>query len=196
MRLPICNFDIESDMLCTNCQARLDRGEISHFDVEFSKWFFEREKEHPNLESLHLLKAAKAGDRLILVGKKNSRDLLLADDIIIREIQNRYGEVIIIEGPTKLRKIVREFIQPAIEVGVNSLYSPDGAKESIVMLRNEDRERIKYSTDELRHIISAVMGESVLFEYQEDRKKSEKKEEPDEFDKRVSEMSERGSRRG
>jgi hypothetical protein len=38
MRLPVCNFDLESDMLCTNCQARLDRGEITSFDVEFSKW--------------------------------------------------------------------------------------------------------------------------------------------------------------
>ena len=35
MRLPVCNFDLESDMLCTNCQARLDRGEITPFDITF-----------------------------------------------------------------------------------------------------------------------------------------------------------------
>ena len=192
MRLPVCNFDIESDMLCTNCQAKLDRGEITHFDIEFSKWLLEKEKQHPNLEDFHLLRACKAANRLILVVKKNNGRMLLSDDLLTQEIKEQFGDLIIIEGPIKLRKVVREFIQPAIEVGVNSLYSADGTKESIVMLREEDRERIKYSTDELRSIISAVMGESVLFEYQVEKKQQEQDGAPDEFDKRMKELSHRG----
>ncbi|TFG32224.1 hypothetical protein EU527_10680 [Candidatus Thorarchaeota archaeon] len=192
MRLPVCNFDLESDMLCTNCQARLDRGEITRFDIEFSKWLLEKERQHPNLESFQLLRAATAVNRLILVVKKNSKELLLADDTLVEEIKSKFGELIVIEGPAKLRRVVREFIQPAIEVGVNSLYSPDGTKENIIMLRGEDRERITYTTDELRRIVSAIMGESVLFEYQDDRKKTNLGEEPDEFDKRMMEMSGRG----
>jgi hypothetical protein len=101
----------------------------------------------------------------------------------------------VVEGPVKLRRVVRDFIAPANEVGVNSLYLPDGSKESIVMLRGEDRERIKYDTDELRSIVSAIMGESVLFEYQNDRPMTEKEDEaPDEFDQRMEEMSQRRSR--
>jgi len=192
MRLPVCNFDIESDMLCTNCQAKLDRGEITHFDIEFSKWLLEKEKQHPNLEDFHLLRACKAANRLILVVKKNNGRMLLSDDLLTQEIKEQFGDLIIIEGPIKLRKVVREFIQPAIEVGVNSLYSADGTKESIVMLREEDRERIKYSTDELRSIISAVMGESVLFEYQVEKKQQEQDGALDEFDKRMKEISHRG----
>lgn len=195
MRLPVCNFDLESDMLCTNCQARLDRGEITHFDVEFSKWLLEKEKQHPNLENLHLLRASNAANHLILVVKKNSKELLLSDEPLIDELKDRYGTLVVIEGPVKLRKIVREFIQPAIEVGVNSLYSADGTKESIIMLRGEDRERIKYTTDELRSIVSSIMGESVLFEYQEDRLKTETQDQPDEFDKKMKELSGRSSKR-
>ena len=195
MRLPVCNFDIESDMLCTNCQARLDRGEITHFDVEFSKWLLEREKQFSNLEDLSLLRACRAANRLILVVKRNNKNLLLSEESLVQEIQDKFGELIVIEGPVKLRRVVREFIQPAIEVGVNSLYSPDGTKESIIMLREEDRERIKYSIDELRSIISAVMGESVLFEYQDEGRKTSKEKEPDEFDKRMQEMSDRSSSR-
>jgi len=195
MRLPVCNFDIESDMLCTNCQARLDRGEITEFDVEFSKWLFEREKEHPNLQDFHLLRACKAANRLILVVKKNTGYSLLSDESLVQEMKEQFGELIVIEGPVKLRRVVREFIQPAIEVGVNNLYSADGTKESIIMLREEDRERIIYSTDELRSIVSSVMGESVLFEYQDEGKKGKKEKEPDEFDKRMREMSEKGHSR-
>ncbi len=58
MRLPVCNFDIESDMLCPNCQAKLDRGEITEFDIQFSKWLLEKEKQYPSLDGLTLRKAA------------------------------------------------------------------------------------------------------------------------------------------
>ncbi len=194
MRLPVCNFDIESDMLCPNCQSKLDRGEITGFDIQFSKWLLEKEKTHPNLESLTLRKATQTENRLILIVNKNDKETLLAEEDLMKEIEDQYGDVVIIEGAPKLRKIVREFITPAIEVGVNSLWSPDGTKESIVMLREEDRSRIKFSTGELREIISAIMGESVLFEYQDDRVKREheiKIEDPDAFDEKMKEVSER-----
>ncbi|RDE14186.1 MAG: hypothetical protein C4K48_06540 [Candidatus Thorarchaeota archaeon] len=195
MRLPVCNFDIESDMLCANCQARLERGEITKFDIEFSKWLLDRETEHPNLENLVVLKAAKAGDRLILVVKKKNKELLLSEESLIHEMTERFGELIVIEGPAKLRTVVKEFISPANEVGVNSLYSPDGTKESIVILREADKERIKYSKEELRFIISAIMNESVLFEFQDDRRKLVKdKESKDEFEQRMKELENQHSR--
>ena len=194
MRLPVCNFDLESDMLCTSCQAKLDRGEITSFDVEFSKWLLEREKDHPNLENLILQRATRIEGRLILIVKKKGKDLFLAEVALVNELTEKFGEVMVVEGPLKLRRVIREFIHPASEVGVNSLYLPDGFKESIVMLREEDRERIQYSIDDLRIIVSGIMGESVLFEYQEDRAVAEKEEEdPDEFDQRMEELSQRRS---
>jgi hypothetical protein len=189
MRLPVCNFDLESDMLCPNCQARLDRGEISQFDIEFSKLMLEKEKEYPNLDNLTLLRATRVGNRLILVVKKKNKGILLSEEQLVQELKDQYGELIVVEGPVKLRTVVREFIYPAIEVGVNSLYSPDGTKESIVILREEDRERIEFSNEELRRIVSAIMGESVLFAYQDSRRKTVVEEEtPDEFEQRLKEL--------
>jgi len=183
-------------MLCTSCQAKLDRGEITTFDIEFSKWMLEKEKEHPNLEDLTLLRATRIESRLILIVKPKGKDLLLAEETLMNELEERFREVMIFEGPAKLRRVIREFIAPAIEVGVNSLYLPDGSKESIVMLRKEDRERIKYSVGELRSIVSAIMNESVLFEFQKDRLKPDLEDEaPDEFEQRMEEMSQRRSRR-
>lgn len=185
MKLPICVFDIESDILCPNCQERLDKGELTDFDIEFSKWMLEKSKEYSELANLNFLRAIKSEDRLILVVKKKGKDSLLRIEGLMSEMHETYGEPMIFESPIKLRKIVRTLIDPAIEVGVNSLHLPDGTRESIVMLRAEDRERIQYSKNELREIVSAVMGESVLFQYQDER--IEKEEEPvdDEFDEKM-----------
>lgn len=195
MKLPVCTFDIESDMLCPSCQAKYDRGEITSFDIEFSKWLLKREPDFPLLENLVLQKAVKLDSRIVLIVKKKSKEILEAQEDLMSEIRELHGEVIIIEGPPKLRPIVRSFINPAIEVGVNSLYLPDGSKESIVMLKEEDRERISYTKEELRSIISAIMGESVLFEYQDDRPRPSKEDdvEEDSFDQKMRELG-RGPR--
>ena len=124
--------------------------------------------------------------------KKKGKELFLAENSLVDELTEKFGEVMVVEGPPKLRRVIREFIHPANEIGVNSLYLPDGSKENIVMLREEDRERIQYSSSDLRVIVSAIMGESVLFEYQDDRVKVEKEEEaPDEFDQRMEELGQR-----
>jgi hypothetical protein len=152
----------------------------------------EKDKDYPTLTDLTLQRAARAGDKIVLVVKKRGRNLILAEETLVNEMTEYFGEPIIVEGPVKLRKVVREFIHPANEVGVNSLYLPDGSKENIVMLRIEDKERIPYTIDELRLIVSAVMGESVLFEFQEDRITTEKDDEaPDEFDQRMEELGKR-----
>ncbi len=195
MKLPVCTFDIESDMLCPSCQAKLERGEITSFDIEFSKWLLKRESDFPLLEKLALQRAVKLDGRIVVIVKKKSKEILEAQEDLMSEIRNLHGEIIIVEGPPKLRPIVRSFIAPAIEVGVNSLYLPDGSKESIVMLKEEDRERIPYTRTELRAIVSAIMGESVLFEYQDDRPRQPKAEEEEEdfFDQKMRELG-RGPR--
>jgi len=192
MKLPVCVFDIESDMLCPSCQDKLDSGVITDFDVEFCKWLIENGKQYPELEKLTLLRAVKTDSLLILVVKKKNRDILQSEEELMGKIAEEFGEVLIMEGPAKLRTVVRSLILPAIEVGVNSLYLPNGFKESIVKLRTEDRERIAYSKEQLRAIVSAVVGESVLFQYQDERdtEKEEEKEE-DEFDKRMKDFGRR-----
>ncbi len=189
MRLPVCVFDIESDMLCPNCQDRLDKGEITEFDVKFCKWILEKVKDDQSLDKLTLLRAVKTEDLLILVVKKKNKDLLLTHEDLMAYIKEEYGKVLVFEGPAKLRTAVRSVIHPVVEVGVNSLYLPNGFKESIVMLQSEDRERLSYSKEQLHVIVSSIVGESVLFQYQDERIEKQEESKPDEFDARMKDFA-------
>ncbi|MHA1637244.1 MAG: hypothetical protein ACTSUO_03500 [Candidatus Thorarchaeota archaeon] len=189
MRLPVCVFDIESDMLCPNCQERLDKGEITEFDVKFSKWLLEKVKDYPSLDTLALRRAIKTDDLLLLIVKKKNKDILLSLEDLLDEIKEKYGTVLVFEGPVKLRTAVRSILHPVVEVGVNSLYLPNGFKESIVMLRTEDKERVSYSKDQLSAIVSAIVGESVLFQYQDEREEKQEESKPDEFDVKMKDFA-------
>ncbi len=185
MKLPVCKIDIQSDLLCPSCQERLEKGEITPFDIEFSKWLLERLQDYPELEKLELRRAVELTGRILLIVKKKNKPVLEALEDLLEEIREKHGDVLIIETPVKLRTLVRMLIHPAVEVGVNSLYLPDGVRESIVMLRGEDRERISYSKEELREIVSAVMGEIVLFEFDDERVEKVQEDIDEEFDRKL-----------
>jgi hypothetical protein len=191
MKIPVCRFDLESDTLCTNCKERFDKGKITSFDIEFCKWLLEKEKDYSALQDLDLQRAIKVAGWIILVVKKRTKTSLLSAEDLINDITETFGEVIIIEGPIKLRKIVRTFIDPAVEVGVNSLHLPGGFRESIVILRTDDRERIPYTTAQLKEIVSAIMGEEVLFEYDDEHLEKDNDTTEDEFEKKMRKLSER-----
>ena len=159
--------------------------------MEFSKWLLETARDHPELDDLTLLRAIRTKDLLILVVKKKNKEILLDNEAAMEEIEDKYGKTLIVEGPAKLRTVVRDLIYPTVEVGVNSLYLPNGIKENIVMLKPEDRNRIKYSTDELRAITTAVTGESVIFQYQDERIEKDEESETDGFGEKLKEFSSR-----
>jgi hypothetical protein len=182
-------------MLCPSCQERLDKGVITDFDVEFSRWVLGKSKEYPGIDELNLLRAIQVDERLILVVRKKNKETLLGMEGLMNEISESFGEIMVFEAPIKLRKIVRKLIDPALEVGVNSLHLPGGPKESIVMLKPEDRERISYSKEDLRKIVSAVMGESVLFQYQDERIEKEEDSGDNLFEEKMREFAGKSRRR-
>ncbi|TFG10629.1 hypothetical protein EU538_01310 [Candidatus Thorarchaeota archaeon] len=178
-------------MLCANCQNRLDTGQITQFDIDFSKWLLNESEEDPSLEDLNLRRAIKAGDRVVLIVKRRKdKEILESAEGLLDQIANLHGEPMILKGPVRLRRLIRTLIDPVIEVGVNNLYLPEGTRESIVILRAEDKKRIDYTPKELRTIASAVMGEPVLFEFQ-DRGEDKGEEQEGAFDEKMREFASR-----
>ncbi|MGV9170180.1 MAG: hypothetical protein ACOC38_09610 [Promethearchaeia archaeon] len=188
MELCVCTFDLESDMLCPSCQRKLDRGEITKFDVDFSAWLFDRAEQYSGIENLHLLRAVRTSNYVVLLVERGQSDMILSNENLVEDIEDGFGELMVIEGPIKMRSLTKKLIEPAVEVGINSLYLPDGTKESIVILREEDRKRLQYDPENLGEIISAVTGYQVIFDFQKEEQEKES-EKSDTFSEKMKEFS-------
>lgn len=117
--------------------------------------------------------------------------MILSNEELVDDIEEEFGDLMVIEGPTNMRTLIKKLIDPVVEVGINSLYLPDGTKESIVMLREEDRKRLRYSSETLGDIISAITGQHVIFDFQTEEEEEEEEEETDTFAEKMKEFSSR-----
>ena len=73
--LPADKTCINSGFLCTNCQARLDAGEITEFEIDLAKDLLELEEVNENFGFLKEISFYKAIDYedliIIIVGKRD-----------------------------------------------------------------------------------------------------------------------------
>jgi hypothetical protein len=167
--LPADKTCIHSGFLCTNCQSRLDAGEISEFEIDLAKDLIELEEENEDFAFLKDLSYYKAIDFedvvIIVVGKK---DKLRIKQILIDWIKETYeiDELILIENTKKPRPVVEALIAPYKLVSLNEIFLATGDIQFRAMLWEEDRENLLFTKEELEDLILELTGNITRVEFQ------------------------------
>jgi len=167
--LPADKTCIHSGFLCTNCQARLDAGEISEFEIDLAKDLIELEEANEDFAFLKEISYYKAIDFedvvIIVVGKK---DKLRIRQILIDWIKETYeiDELILIENTKKPRPVVEALIAPYKLVSLNEIFLATGDIQFRAMLWEEDRENLLFTKEELEELILELTGNITRVEFQ------------------------------
>ncbi|MFW9864543.1 MAG: hypothetical protein ACFFEN_00460 [Candidatus Thorarchaeota archaeon] len=167
--LPADKTCIHSGFLCSNCQARLDAGEISEFEIDLAKDLIELEEENEDFAFLKELSFYKAIDFedvvIIVVGKK---DKLRMKKILIDWIKETYeiDELILIENTKKPRPVVEALIAPYKLASLNEIFLATGDIQFRAMLWEEDREKLLFTKEELEELILELTGNITRVEFQ------------------------------
>jgi hypothetical protein len=167
--LPADKTCINSGFLCNNCQARLDAGEITEFDIDLSKDLLRLEAEEDRfafLKNISFYKAIDFEDVVILiVGKK---DKLKINQELIEWIKENYeiDQIILIEKTNKPRPVVEALIAPSKLVSLNEIFLATGDIQFRAVLRCEDKENFLFTKDELEELIHELTGTITRVEFQ------------------------------
>ncbi|MFW9825990.1 MAG: hypothetical protein ACFFEY_00020 [Candidatus Thorarchaeota archaeon] len=166
--LPADKTCINSGFLCTNCQARLDTGEITEFDIDLTRDLLRLEVEEERFSFLRDTSFYKAIDFedvvILIVGK---RDKLRITQELIEWIKENYeiDQVILIEKTNKPRPVVEALIAPSKLVSLNEIFLATGDIEFRAVLRNEDKDKFLFTKDELEELIHELTGTITRVEY-------------------------------
>ncbi|MFX1374563.1 MAG: hypothetical protein ACFFA0_02015 [Promethearchaeota archaeon] len=167
--LPADKTCINSGFLCSNCQARLDAGEITEFEIDLAKDLLELEEVNENfafLKDISFYKAIDYEDLIIIVVGK--RDKLKITSELVDWIKETYeiDEIILIERTNKPRPIIEALINPYKLVSLNEIFLATGDVQFRAVLWEDDRDKLLFTGEELEQLILELTGNVIRVEFQ------------------------------
>lgn len=167
--LPADKTCINSGFLCNNCQARLDAGEITEFEIDLAKDFLELEEDNENfvfLKDISFYKAIDYEDLIILV--IGNRDKLKISSVLLDWIKEAYevDGIILVEKSNKPRPIIEALINPYKIVSLNEIFLATGDVQFRAVLWEDDRKKLLFTKEELEQLIFELTGNVIRVEFQ------------------------------
>ncbi|MFX1279984.1 MAG: hypothetical protein ACFFA3_11245 [Promethearchaeota archaeon] len=167
--LPADKTCINSGFLCTNCQARLDAGEITEFEIDLAKDLLELEEVNENfgfLKDVSFYKAIDYEDLIIIIVGK--RDKLKISSELIDWIKETYevDEIILIEKTNKPRPVIEALINPYKLISLNEIFLATGDIQFRAVLWEDDQDKLLFTKEELEQLIYELTGNIIRVEFQ------------------------------
>jgi hypothetical protein len=167
--LPADKTCINSGFLCSNCQARLDDGEITEFEIDLAKDLIRLEEEQEKFAFLRDISYYKAIDYedvvILVVGRK---DKIKITPELITWIKETYeiDSIIFVEKTNKPRSVVEALIAPYKLVSLNEIFLATGDIQYRAVLWESDRENFLFTKNELEDLILELTGNICRVEFQ------------------------------
>jgi len=160
--LPACKTCVNSGFLCTSCQEKLDKGELSEFELDLAKDLSKLEESNQGkfgyLKDVSFYKAIDYEDVVIMVvGKK---DKLRINQDLIEWIKKSYEveTIILVEKTKNVRAVAESLITPNKLISLNEIFLATGDIEFKAIMHNSDQEKILFTKDELEELILELTG--------------------------------------
>jgi transcription antitermination factor NusA-like protein len=164
-KLPICYFDARTGILCANCESRLRKGEISRADVEASKAIAHLHDRMPELGKVTLKRAFEANGSYVLEFDQSDMGALRSNPSLQSELEGALkGKVWLVSAGGNDRKFLEDVFFPARVLTVNTVWLPDGAKKTKVIVPARRSERRIGDFDKLRDAVKQARGIELLVE--------------------------------
>ncbi|MDA4127503.1 MAG: transcription elongation factor NusA [Thaumarchaeota archaeon] len=165
LKLPICNFDAKTGILCANCEARLQKGEITKADVEASKAAIGLSDRLPELNRVALRRAFDGGGNYVLEFEQKDIPVLRSNPSMYSELETALkGKVWIVGAGGNDRKFLEDVFFPAKVLTVNTVWLSDGGKKTKVIVPAKRSERRIGDFDKLRDAVRRARGIELLVE--------------------------------
>ncbi|TFG00325.1 MAG: hypothetical protein EU541_02560 [Promethearchaeota archaeon] len=165
--LPADETCVRTGFLCTKCEEKLERGELTPFELDLSKDFLELEAsgKFSFLKDVSFYKAIDFEDVVILIVGKNDKIRITQE--LLNRIKNIYeiDKLILIEKTNKPRPVVEDLIAPGKLISINEIFLATGDVEYRAVIPQQDEKKILFTKGELEDLVEELTGESVRIEF-------------------------------
>jgi hypothetical protein len=165
LKLPICNFDAKTGILCANCEAKLKSGQISRAEIEASKALVSHSEHNALLNKAELTRAYDTGGAYVLEFVTPEFQHLRDDQTIRSALEGALkAKVWLVQKGSSDRKFLEDLIHPVKVLTVNTVFNIDGTKRTKVIVPSRRMERQIGDFDKLRSAAKKARGIELLLE--------------------------------
>ena len=159
MKAPICNVCLKSDVLCSNCEEKLENGEISELEIKVSRILKDLSNEYGSLRDSEIKHVYDTENVLVIVTPEGDGAKVVGrGGEIVKEIADQVDKSIrVVEASQKDRAVIQGLLSPAEIQSINTVFKPEGESQKVVV-PEEYEGKINLSIDELESLIQKITG--------------------------------------
>ncbi|MFH1751675.1 MAG: KH domain-containing protein [archaeon] len=161
MKTVICETDLKSKSLCSDCQEKLSNNKITDLDVRISRYLYDLTKQNYNSKS-EFLSSIDLNDYTLIICKGNIGSLIGKAGRNVREMSKKLNKKVrFIELSHDSRKTIQDLVGNASVLAVNQLFE-NNEKVLKVMISGSEQSKLIGSREELEKAIEKLFNVKVV----------------------------------
>lgn len=133
MQAPICEVCLKSNILCSACKNKLDKGSITNDEIEVARYLYNLSGKMKSIRDVKILGIVNRDALIIITGRGDAPKLVGKSGSVVKKIANKFKKSVrILEEASNFEEFVEELIFPAPVNGINTLYRNN---EEIIRIR-------------------------------------------------------------
>ncbi|RLI86956.1 MAG: transcription elongation factor NusA [Candidatus Altiarchaeales archaeon] len=162
MDLPICDICAKTGVLCSVCETKLQRGQISELDVEVSKALY-----GIGVEGIGFERAIDTKNFVIILTKKEDIGKIIGKNgDNLRLLSRKLGKKVRVIGTENMRDTIYDFVAPAQITAINTVYMPDGNIIRRIKINKKDKKKLRMDIKEIERLISSLSNDRVEISFE------------------------------
>jgi transcription antitermination factor NusA-like protein len=136
MQTPICDVCLKSNILCSGCQDKLDKGIITKEEIEVVRYIHKLSEKMRSISDVKIMKVSNSNALIIITGRGDAPKLVGKSGAVVKKIAQKFKRPIrVLEEASNLKDFVEDLIFPTTVNGINTLYKDN---EEILRIRVQD----------------------------------------------------------
>lgn len=172
MQVPICGFDAKNAILCPQCEAKLEAGQLTKADVDASIKIAKLAKTNSEIDKFTLFSCREVAGEFVLYLAKSDIETIRKSRTLYRTLQGEFlGKIWIVESEANDRKFIEDLFFPTKILSINVVWVPGGIQKTKVIVSGKWTARFPIDVNKVTNIVKQLRELDVVIEFEEGQRR-------------------------